>query len=334
MSQLEHGGRLQAAAAQYGIPPAEWLDLSTGIAPQAWPLPPLPPEVWARLPQVEDGLAAVAAACYGAPRALPVAGSQAAIQLLPQLLLPGRVGVLEPCFSEHAQAWHKAGHEVLRLSAAAIEAQVDALDALVLANPNNPTGRHFAPAQLLDWHARLARHGGTLLVDEAFIDCTPHLSLAAHSDRQGLVVLRSFGKFYGLAGIRLGFVLAESELLARLEAMLGPWAVSGPARAIGLHALAAAQAAARQQRAEQLKHSGLRLAGLLREHGLVPTGGTALFQWLPTPQAARLQDFLARRGILVRRFHTPAALRFGLPGIESQWQRLDRALAEYRRLHP
>ena len=172
------------------------------------------------------------------------------------------------------------------------------------------------------------------MVDEAFIDCTPNLSVAMHSGQHGLVVLRSFGKFFGMAGIRLGFVLAEPLLLAKLAVALGPWAVSGPARAIGLHALAPAQAAMRQQRAASLRRDGLRLAALLRAHQLSPAGGTALFQWLPGLQATRLYDFLARRGILVRRFTQPAALRFGLPGIESQWQRLDRALADYRRIFP
>lgn len=327
---LEHGGRLRAAAQRYGIPLADWLDLSTGIAPEPWPLPAIPLEVWARLPEDDDGLEAAACAAYGARHALAVAGSQAAIQTLPQLLPGGRVGVLAPSYAEHAQAWQRAGHELVRLSAAAIDAALDDLDALVLANPNNPTGERFAVAQLLDWHARLAARGGLLLVDEAFADCTPELSLAAHSDRPGLVVLRSFGKFFGLAGVRLGFVLAAPTLLARLREALGPWPVSGPARALGLQALGTGQAGARRRRAAELQRQGAALAGLLRAHDLPPAGGTALFQWLPYPDAAALHDFLARRGILVRLFNEPASLRFGLPGRDADWQRLAQALAEYR----
>lgn len=326
---LEHGGQLRAAAQRYGIPLNDWLDLSTGIAPEPWPLPAIEPSAWARLPEADDGLEQAACACYGAARALPVAGSQAAIQALPQLFAPGRVGVLAPSYAEHAQAWRRAGHEVLALAAGDIERQLDRLDALVLANPNNPTGQCFAPGQLLDWHGRLACRGGRLLVDEAFMDCTPQDSLAGHSDKPGLIVLRSFGKFFGLAGIRLGFVLAEAPLLALLGERLGPWAVSGPARALGQQALAPASHEARELRRERLLAAGQRLAGLLTGHRLAPSGGTALFQWVATPEAATLHDFFARRGILVRRFAAPASLRFGLPADEGGWQRLARALGDY-----
>ncbi|WPP45793.1 threonine-phosphate decarboxylase CobD [Pseudomonas sp. AN-1] len=326
---LEHGGRLRAAAQRYGIPLADWLDLSTGIAPEPWPLPAIPLEAWARLPEEDDGLEAAACACYGARHALALAGSQAAIQALPELLPAGRVGVLGLSYAEHAHAWRRVGHRLVRLDAAAIDAQLDRLDALVLANPNNPTGERFAPAQLLAWHARLQARGGHLLVDEAFIDCTPELSVAAFSDRPGLIVLRSFGKFFGLAGVRLGFVLAEPGLLASLRERLGPWAVSGPARALGLQALDGANAGARRRRAAELQRQGAALAELLSAHDLHPAGGCALFQWLPRIDAAALHDFLARRGILVRLFSEPASLRFGLPASEAGWQRLARALVDY-----
>ncbi|MFC0711099.1 threonine-phosphate decarboxylase CobD [Azorhizophilus paspali] len=325
---LEHGGRLRSAARYYGIPLGDWLDLSTGIAPEPWSVPRMSSDAWARLPEEDDGLAEAACACYGAAQALPVAGSQAAIQALPALFAAGRVGVLAPSYAEHAQAWRRAGHQLLHLAAGDIEARLDELDMLVLANPNNPTGERFEPSRLLDWQARLARRGGCLLVDEAFMDCTPEYSLAAHSQRPGLVVLRSFGKFFGLAGVRLGFVLAEAGLLARLHERLGPWTVSGPARALGLQALGPAGGAARERRAGQLRAAGKRLAALLDAHGLAPDGGTALFQWVRMPDAMQLHDFLARQGILVRLFETPASLRFGLPADESGWQRLARALAD------
>lgn len=331
---LEHGGRLRAAAQRYGIPLRDWLDLSTGIAPEPWALPAIPLEAWARLPEDDDGLEQAACACYGARHALAVAGSQAAIRALPALLPPARVGVLGLSYAEHAHAWRRAGHRLLRLDAAAIDASLDALDVLVLANPNNPTGTRFAPARLLDWHARLAARGGWLLVDEAFIDCTPEQSVATHAHRPGLIVLRSFGKFFGLAGVRLGFVLAEPGLLASLHEALGPWTVSGPARVLGRQALEDASAPARRQRAGQLQAAGQRLARLLGEHGLAPAGGCALFHWVSLLQAATLHDFLARRGILVRLFESPASLRFGLPGSEADWQRLDCALADYHKESP
>lgn len=323
---LEHGGRLRATAQQYGIPLSEWVDLSTGLAPWPFSFPAVPASVWQRLPETEDGLASAAAQRYGAVQALPVAGAQAAIQLLPQLRSAGsRVGVAAPCYAEHAHAWQRAGHRLLELRDEAIEAALDELDVLLLVNPNNPTGRVFAPAQLLAWHARLAAHGGLLVVDEAFIDATPELSLAAHSHTPGLIVLRSFGKFYGLAGVRLGFVLTEPGLLNELNERLGPWAVSGPARWIGLVCLA--DETAHLQQSQRLQQASQRLADLLAEFGLV-TQGCALFQWLLTAQAAVLHQHFAQRGILLRHFTQPQSLRFGLPATEADWQRLRLALGE------
>ena len=324
---LEHGGRLRAAAQQYGIPLADWLDLSTGLAPWPFAFPAVPVSVWQRLPESEDGLAAVAAQRYGAQSVLPVAGAQAAIQLLPQLRSPGsRVGIVSPCYAEHAQAWQRAGHRLLELSDESVETALESLDVLLLVNPNNPTGRVFAPAQLLAWHGRLAARGGWLVVDEAFIDASPELSLAGHSHLPGLIVLRSFGKFYGLAGVRLGFVLAEQNLLDQLNERLGPWAVSGPARWIGLACLA--DAAAHRQQSLRLQQGSQRLVILLAEHGLLVQGGCALFQWLQTPRAAVLQQHFGQRGILLRHFDQPQSLRFGLPASEADWQRLRLALEE------
>ena len=323
---LEHGGRLRAAAQQYGIPLNEWLDLSTGLAPWPFSFPAVPASVWQRLPETEDGLASVAAQRYGAAQALPVAGAQAAIQLLPQLRSAcSRVGIISPCYAEHAHAWQRAGHQLLELRDEANEAALDELDVLLLVNPNNPTGRVFAPAQLLSWHERLAARGGWLVVDEAFIDATPELSLAGHSHLPGLIVLRSFGKFYGLAGVRLGFVLAEPSLLNDLNERLGPWAVSGPARWLGLACLADQAAHARQSR--RLQQASQRLADLLAEFGLV-TQGCALFQWLLSATASALHQHFAQRGILLRHFTQPQSLRFGLPASEADWQRLRLALAE------
>lgn len=321
---LEHGGRIRDAAARYGIPPENWLDLSTGINPFGWPVPAVPAECWLRLPEGEDGLTAAARAYYRAPHLLPVAGSQAAIQALPRLRPPGTVGVLAPTYAEHPNAWERAGHRIRSLAGEAIDGALDSLDVLLLANPNNPTGEGFSPERLEGWRARLAERGGWLVVDEAFMDATPERSLAPLAGTPGLVVLRSLGKFFGLAGARVGFVLAWPELLEKLEENLGPWPVAGPARWVAKAALADHpwQAATRQR----LSADSARLAALLTRHGLAPHGGTALFQWVPTAQASAVQDHLARQGIWVRRFQEPAALRFGLPGDEGEWQRLEAAL--------
>ncbi len=363
---LEHGGNLRQAVLEYGIPLADWLDLSTGINPNGWPVPAIPPQVWQRLPEDDDGLIDAACACYGAPHALPVAGSQAAIQALPRLFPPRRVGVVRPGYAEHAHAWRAAGHEVVAVDPARPKrAGLDVLllihpnnptgqtyahawqaaghevvavdparpkraglDVLLLIHPNNPTGQTYAPATLLDWRERLAARGGCLIVDEAFMDCAPAQGLAAHAGLPGLVVLRSLGKFFGLAGARVGFVLAAPELLARLAEPLGPWGVAGPARHVARLALqdGAWQAAARRT----LLHAGQRLAALLAHSGLPPAGGTALFQWVRTAQAPEIQHALAQRGVWVRRFEDPASLRFGLPGSEAGWARLAHVLDEIR----
>lgn len=325
---LEHGGGLRVAAERYGIPLSDWLDLSTGINPQGWPVPPIPATVWQRLPETNDGLEAAAAAYYGAESLLPVAGSQAAIQALPLVREPGRIGVLSPSYAEHAHAWRRAGHQVELLPAASLDAAIAQLDALVLAHPNNPTGVRFPLESLLDWRARLAARGGWLVVDEAFMDATPEGSLANHVGLPGLIVLRSLGKFFGLAGARVGFVLADPTVLDCLREHLGPWTVTGPSRWVATRALSdcAWQAAMRAD----LDRAGSRLAELLKRQGLPAVGGTGLFQWAPAPDAVFWQDALARRGILVRRFTDPPALRFGLPGGEPAWRRLELALAGVR----
>lgn len=322
---LEHGGRLQAAASRYGIPLADWIDLSTGINPNGWPVPELPAKVWQRLPEDDDELVGAARQYYRNPSLLPVAGSQAAIQSLPLLRQQSRVGVLHPAYAEHAAGWQKAGHQLLVLDENAIDASLDELDVLIIINPNNPTGRLWRPEQLLAWHERLSRRGGWLLVDEAFIDViADEYSLSALPVRPGLIVLRSIGKFFGLAGIRCGFVIAEKTLLNTLQERLGPWPISHPGRYVAAKALS--DRAWQLATAESLKLQGQRLFQLLSESGWQPTGGCALFQWIKTDAAKEVHEQLARQGILTRLFHEPSSVRFGLPAAESAWQRLKSGL--------
>lgn len=232
-------------------------------------------------------------------------------------------------YQEHAHAWWRAGHRVVRLPdgdpGARLDGGKEGIDCLVVINPNNPTGRRWPVETLLDWHDRLAAHGGWLLVDEAFMDATPAESLLPHTGRPGLLVLRSLGKFFGLAGARVGFLFAEPALRERVARALGPWTLSGPSRWVAQVALDAVdwQASTR----ERLPREAHRLATSLARHGLAPAGGTALFQWVLTPEAESLHVALAEQGILTRHFEHPASLRFGLPGSELGWARLDGALA-------
>ena len=324
---LEHGGRLRKAALDYGIAEADWLDLSSGLAPWPFAVPEIPLRAWARLPETDDGLEQAACDYYGASQVLPVAGSQMAIQLLPRLRRAGKVGVLSPCYAEHAEAWRRSGYIVREVLEQEVEFFLDSLDVLVVVNPNNPTGLSLTPARLLDWHARLAQRGGWLVVDEAFMDNTPQLSLASHTHQVGLIVLRSFGKFFGLAGVRLGFVLAERKLLRLLAEQVGPWAVSGPTRVLGQACLQDTEAHTRQRiRSDEASE---RLALLLERYGFNPHGGCALFQWLITEHAPALHEFMARRGILLRIFTHNSSLRFGLPANAAEEARLEQALQAF-----
>ncbi|SDS17704.1 threonine-phosphate decarboxylase CobD [Pseudomonas prosekii] len=324
---LEHGGRLRKAALDYAIAEADWLDLSSGLAPWPFPIPPIPLRAWARLPESDDGLEQAACDYYGAAQVLPVAGSQMAIQLLPRLRRAGKVGVLSPCYAEHAEAWRRSGYIVREVLEQEVDFFIDNLDVLVVVNPNNPTGLSLSPNRLLDWHSRLAQRGGWLVVDEAFMDNTPQLSLAAFANQVGLIVLRSFGKFFGLAGVRLGFVLAERKLLKLLAEQVGPWAVSGPTRVLGQACLQDTEGHARQRlRSEQASE---RLAAMLERYDLKPQGGCALFQWLITERAEELHEFMARRGILLRLFTHNSSLRFGLPADAAEEARLEQALQAF-----
>jgi cobalamin biosynthetic protein CobC len=330
---LEHGGNVSAAAARYGIPLGSWLDLSTGINPQGWIVPPPPPDVWQFLPGNADGLTEAARLYYGGSAVLPVAGSQAAIQSLPRLRKQqARVAVLKPSYNEHCAAWLKHGHLVASLHDSEIDSAIEQLDVLIICNPNNPTGSRFSPDSLSRWHEHLSAIGGWLVVDEAFIDCTPDLSMIAKSHLPGLIVLRSLGKFFGLAGSRVGFVFAEENLLNQLKEELGPWTVAGPGRWAACQALKDKlwQSAAKRR----LRAESNRLVRLLGDFGLAPTGGTAFFQWVVTEEAKAYHELLAERGILTRYFAEPASLRFGLPPDEVAWQRLAHALAQLEAVKP
>lgn len=306
----------------------EWLDLSTGINPFAYPLPTVGSEDWTRLPAVAalDDLLAAARRAYGCPveagiAALP--GTQAAIQLLPRLFAPARVTILGPTYAEHAYAWRLLGHDVTEL-----EGQPGNLadtDILVVVNPNNPDGRTVEPEMLRRWRQALAAKGGWLVIDEAFADVTPEASLAGDAGTHGLIILRSFGKFFGLAGLRLGFVLAPPAMAEALRASLGPWAVSGPALTIGAAALndTGWQAAMR----DELRARAQRFDLALHERGISVLGGTSLYRLAKVPEAANLAAALRQQGVHVRIFERqPQWMRFGLPADEAEfWHRFDAA---------
>lgn len=327
---LEHGGNLRDAAREYGRPLADWIDLSTGINPHGYPVPASSASAWHRLPESNPALAAAACAYYHAPAMLPVAGTQAAIQALPRLRAPSCVVVAAPSYAEHAHHWGQHGHSLRHVPYAQLATAVDSCDVMVVCNPNNPTGAHIVPEVLLDWANRLAQRGGWLVVDEAFGDTQTQAGLGPHAGQPGLIVLRSVGKFFGLAGLRLGFVAAHPELLGKLADMLGPWTVSGPAQQVALAALTDA----RWQDAMRLRlrEEGERLRQLLASHGIA-SGGCALFQWWPEEAAEAFWHHMAQQGIWVRLFrHAAYGIRLGLPPNEDAWLQLEQALTTWKKL--
>ncbi len=329
---LEHGGNLRTASARFGRPLDEWIDLSAGLNPHVYPVPPLPASAWHRLPEPDPHLLAAACAYYGAPHLLPVAGTQAAIQALPALRPPSRVVVAAPSYAEHAHHWAQHGHALHEVAYDRLDEAVDHCDVLVLCNPNNPTGATIAPAVLRRWAAQLADRGGWLVVDEAFGDTTPALSVARYSGQPGLIVLRSLGKFFGLAGARVGFVGAHPDLLQALGDALGPWTISGPAQLIANAALA--DKAWHTSTLGQLARDGERLQQLLARYGIESTG-PALFQWWPERRPEEFHHHMAERGIWVRLFRQAArGIRLGLPPSETTWHRLDTALHEWKEVTP
>ena len=244
------------------------------------------------------------------------------IQWLPRLRPPSRVAVVSPTYSEHAKSWKAAGHELIEV---ADIGGAPSADVVVITNPNNPDGRVFRPDELNHLANRLASNGGWLIVDEAFADTVPEVSLAGATARPGRILLRSFGKFFGLAGLRLGFALAPPDLAAALRAALGPWSVSGPAIEIGRRALADSEwiDATRTRLAEATRD----LDALLASASLRVIGGTTLFRLAAHPRAPDLFERLGRAGILVRSFPDhPSRIRFGLPADQAATRRLRTAL--------
>ena len=326
---VDHGGSLERARSLFPDAPEPWIDLSTGINPHPYPHQGLSATAFSRLPEPRTAAAlkVSAAACYRAGSEKQVVAAPGTQILLPgvmALVPPGRAAILSPTYAEHARAARLAGHEIRETERFA---DLGDADLAVVVNPNNPDGRLTSRDEMLELAGRLARKGGLLVVDEAFMDALPaEHSLARDVDDAPLVVLRSFGKFFGLAGLRLGFAIAADEIAARLEAQLGPWAVSGPAIEIGSRALADREWQSGMR--ARLQVESQRLEDLIQRSEPSASGGTPLFRFMRHPEARRIFDTLGRQGILVRAFDRyPDALRFGLPGSEEEWTRVEAALA-------
>jgi cobalamin biosynthesis protein CobC len=326
---LVHGGRLRIAANEENISLEKWLDLSTGISPFSYPVPPIEQRWWHRLPEDEDDLPRAAEDYFGVDRSniLAVAGSQAAIQTLPRMFSAGAVGVLRPSYNEHEHAWRVAGHRVFEFdSAEELTRAETGLDTVIICNPNNPTGYSWDRQAIELLANKLTDRGGRLIVDEAFIDATPDMSAADLIRTQRIIILRSLGKFFGLAGVRVGFVLAAKEILAQLAEQLGPWTIAGPSRYVAACALS--DSAWQSQQRIRLKSLSEQLTKVLESGGLNSGGGTEYFRYVRSSQSKQIFQQLRKRAILTRVFEKHDGLRFGLPASSLDLRRLAEALCD------
>lgn len=327
---MKHGGDLSEAIAQFGGAPEAWLDLSTGINPKPYPLPPLSHDVWQRLPSriEETALLAAARRAYAVPDDVGIVaapGTQALIQWLPRLATHGAVAIVSPTYNEHAAAWRLAGHEVIGIGA--IEEISEAIRHVVIVNPNNPDGRIVDRTALTRLAETVAGRDGFMVIDEAFADLDPAIGAAALCKDWPVVVLRSFGKFYGLAGLRLGFAIGPQRLIAQIREAMGPWICSGPALTVGRAALDDERWASETR--EELREQAAKLDVVLQAAGFAAVGGTALFRLVRHRHASAYHTALARRQIWCRRFEwADDLLRFGLPPDDAARARLARALAD------
>jgi cobalamin biosynthetic protein CobC len=336
---IAHGGGITAAAAAFGGTPQDWLDLSTGINPCPVALPEIPARAWHRLPDsyLVDEARRAARNYYGSGEILPlpVPGTQSVIQLLPRLLrqesqvavTDDKVAVVSPTYGEYVRAFASAGFAVDAVDDIAAVG-VDHRLAVVV-NPNNPDGRFWPAETLIALHDRMKAPGGLLVVDEAFGDTDSALSLSAHAQNlSNLIIFRSFGKFFGLAGLRLGFAIARGDILERFENWLGPWAVSGPALSLAASLLRSDVSAIRHS----LDKRSSALQATLTSAGLRIRGGTALFTLVADSRASDIYTHLCRHHILVRKFdYAPDWLRFGLTPDPAADRRLGEALQGFER---
>jgi len=324
-----HGGELIRAARDYGIEPFKWLDLSTGINPNGYFIQDLPQSCFHRLPDPSDlsALEGIARETYSVPQGvglIAAAGSEALIQTLPQIFPTMKVAILSPTFSSHEASWRRYGHDVQL-----IESLDDIGDAtiVVVVNPNNPDGSVIQPKKFRKIAEALKAKGGALVLDEAFADCMPDISYVPIHDNGSVIVLRSIGKFYGLAGLRLGFAVGPERFLDRLKDILGDWAVSGPAIEIGRKALQDKDWKAKSSELLELQSKMHR--AVFERLSIQVVGGTLLFNLIEVADARTLHHELAKRAIWTRRFeYNPNWLRIGLCKSQSDLKQFEQLLQD------
>lgn len=323
-----HGGALDRMQSDFLDAPSPWIDLSTGINP--WPYRGAPSDegIHDHLPTqaaYRECQVAMAAALRAPQANLCLApGSELLIRLLPHHLSCTRVAILSPTYGDHADVWRRAGCDVIATpDPLSLAGEVDVV---VVSNPNNPDGRAFDRDQLHAVRSRLAARGGWLIVDEAYADLQPGVSMTPEGGADGLIVLRSFGKFFGLPGLRLGAMIAPDEISTRMSEQLGAWPVSSTALEIGAGAYRDLDWQDRTR--QSVQQARILLDQVLISNKIEINGGTDLFRFVNVDDAQAVWHHLAEAGIYVRQFDTlPGKLRIGLPADEIQLARLNEALS-------
>ncbi|MTI09364.1 threonine-phosphate decarboxylase CobD, partial [Curvivirga aplysinae] len=317
------------------FPKDKWIDLSTGINQSAYPFDLKENFNINALPSkaLYEACLTATGSYYDArltpSNALLTPGSQFIISQLPHLFAPDEIAILYPTYGEHVPAWKEAGHQV-HLVKDINEAQALNTKFILLVNPNNPDGKFYSQSELLEISNQQASKGGCLVIDEAFIDISPEDSLSDYAGQDGLIILRSFGKFFGLAGIRLGTLLAPQEIIERLQRRLGPWAVSSITLAVATQAYQD-QEWIEQQKADLIKSSE-KMDHLFSAIGCDIVGGTILYRLFHIKNASALFYHLGHQGIYLRHFeYNPNWLRVGVPDLHNEilWQRLENALLDF-----
>jgi cobalamin biosynthesis protein CobC len=335
-----HGGDLEAAEKTFAIEKDKWLDLSTGINPRSWPVPTIPVDVWRRLPTLDQELIDAAKTYYQCDSLLAIPGSQFAIQALPHLFPLCTVAIPVVGYQEHKAAWVKAGHDIIfysdqNLDELDVRIETGQVDIVVVINPNNPSCRVIEKKQLESWLINLKEHNGHLIIDETFMDTMPEYSMTRHLDADNFIILRSLGKFFGLAGMRLGFMLAQTHLCEQLQQQLGPWAVSGPAQWIAIQALADKDW--HENNRQWLNEASIRLKAYLEEildREIISIKNTPLYVTLMFEKSVATAVFkhMGKQGILIRLIpldNKHACLRFGLLDGDEQWLRFKKAILTF-----
>jgi len=307
-----HGGKLDAVVRQYGGKKSEWLDLSTGINPKPYPFKQIDKTYWNRLPDDNDfkSLYTAARNFWSPPKSsllLGAPGVSSLIALIPLLQPFKTVSIQNPTYSEYELSFKRVGCKVLDIGG----------EINVVVNPNNPDGKIQIRDEILKNHKKLT------IIDESFCDLYPENSLVSLAVNPDIIILKSFGKFWGLAGLRLGFAIGTGSTINPIKDALGPWQISGPAFSIGCQALKDTKWA--EGTRVDLNKSARRLDLIMDGYKLV--GGTNLYRLYYTKDAQNLTQHLASQKILIRNFdYNKNWVRIGIPGQESDWERLYKAV--------